>query len=255
VKTPDVTALQFAALSELLDGQVHRNSSLARSVGNHRPESFVLVLKALERRGLLERVRWAAVCGARPAGTGYRVTAQGRRAWAETLDYFLFFAKRSGDRGSLSTRAPRLKAIASAPFPASASAPERRPNGAEVQAIAAAASRELACLLSAMECGVLDFAELIRMRIEDIDFAEGTARVGRGPRRTRAVELGAELLKAAKESTGSRAAGSVFVNHYGQPWTRSSAAHAFCKARAAAGVDRRAKLLGRLSRRRDSIER
>jgi integrase len=262
MNVPDVSPMQFAALAVLLDGRVHRNGKIARAIGHKRPTSFTIVLRSLEARGLVDRVRWAPAAGdaeARGRRTlrGYRISQAGRSAWRETLDYYLFFANRfaPGRKRTGHAEGDEAARVDVAPFAPFTRLADRLANESEAAAIAAAASPELRRLLRAAECGPLGLEQLVALDVEDVDLVAPTLRVRGAGRRLPMVEMGPALVAIVSEAAGDRKSGPVFRTSAGRRWTKSAAAGAFADARERAGVAREVKLIGRTNQGRGAARR
>jgi DNA-binding MarR family transcriptional regulator len=250
MQPPDISPTQYAALSALLDGVARRPGAVARAV-RRRPDSFAMILRPLRFRGLVERVQWSEQHEGRASSRriGYRITAAGRRAWQETLQFYLYFAERFGaTTGPRSSEMPDQ--VEPLPFPSgSRSGPDRLPNDAEFEAIIAAAVEPLRPLLRALQTGPLRLERLLSLDVAGVDLPACSVRV-RIQSRLVALPTGDRLRPILAAAIGGRRSGPVFINCWGKVWTVKSAVDAFSRARDAAGVAREVKLRGRLGSRR-----
>jgi len=243
MKPPDLTPIQYAALSVLLDGTPHGTTTIARAIQFHRPGSFAVIVQRLRRRGLVERVRSPQL-----ARNGYRITASGRRAWQETLQFYVYFAERFGNAKRVpSSAAQRARPL---PFPVDGPrVPDRSPNEAECEAIEAAASKPFRPLFRAMRLGPLSLDRLMGLAVTDVDLQARTVRI-RVRGRTIALPVGSELVEVLAQAIGDRRGGPAFTTFFGTAWTILQAREAFRNGRNAAGVSRDVKLRGRVGSRR-----
>jgi hypothetical protein len=258
MKRPALTHRDFEFLSPFLDGKPWRLNVVVKELQWNRAKCAVsLVLTHLQERGLVERVRWGFERRASrhlPRPIGYRITPAGKRAWAESADYYLYFIKRFGNpaTSNTGTRHPGEPegATAAAPLVDPPAGPDRRPTSAEAAALLAASPPWLAHICRAVWCDELALETLVTLDVTDVDLAKGAVSVPDGADR-RLVRMSHELCDAAGEAIGNRRAGPLFRNLYGERLLFRRALKAFTRVRDRVGIPRNVKLRGRAKHDRD----
>jgi hypothetical protein len=207
-----------------------------------------LVLRRLQKQGLVERVRWPF--GRRagrplPRPIGYQITAAGKRAWAESADFYLYFVKRYGNPAR--PKAAAAPAMQRAALAAPPDGPDRRPTDAEAKILLAASPPWLARICRAVWGSPLSLEVLVGLDVSDVDLARGIADVADAGDR-RPVRMGPKLRGVVSEAIGRRREGPMFANVNGDRLPFRRVLKAFKRVRDRLGISPCVKLRGRMKR-------
>jgi hypothetical protein len=259
VKIPSLTHRSFLLLSALIDGADRTYAEICEAVGwSHSVPHFICVMNQLRRRHLAVQVRFPAVFRMRRGvvrreGKAYRITAAGREAWAESLDFYAFFAERrvgkSGRQGGAGVRPKPGARINHDAYPRRAS--ERPATDAEAERLLRIAPPEFAFFYRALRFDVLTIRQIVSIEIRDIDFARRLIYVRDGKSRRVTVPASEALLAIIHSAIGSRMEGQVFLSNGKKTWSLSRARQVFVEFRRAAGLPPSIVMRGRVQRRRN----
>jgi hypothetical protein len=267
MKTPDLTHKEFHFLSPLVAGEPWRLATLVNELRWQRKEAGVSrTLSQLTEKGLVQRVRWKGrrLHSRHPLRPiGYQITAAGKRAWAESAEFYLFLTKQYGKR---SKKAPRDRGLTEsliepAPFVSKCDGPDRRMTDAEWQSLLKACAAEpwFAQIFRAMRASCLRLETLVALEVGDVDLMQGVVRVANG----RQVPVNFELRDVLAEAIGDcrQSDRPVFFNQSDCCLTRKNRGRftfqrvlkGFLRFRELAGIDPRAKLRGRTTNGRRNV--
>ena len=250
---PQLGHRQYVILAVLVDGQPWANREICREIvwqGKNARVCASRMIAAMQRAGLVER--YDAV-RRRPGGSTYqhhvaRITAAGRRAFAESLDFYLHVAQRfsQSDRETDVDQAIALKPLEPRPED---SVSDRFPTPAEDDRLLAEASPEFSRIYRFGRWSGAHFNQLIGLAIADVDLNADVLRLPPHPRGPNDVKLTDDLRRLITEAIGDRTTGLLFPSPRGRRWQSVNLTRTFIELRRRAGLSERLQLFGRLEKR------
>ena len=239
---PAVTSRRFLILAGLLNGQELTRMELCSEIDwNPVIPNFVRQTNALHCAGYVEKVR-VTVSGKVREEVRYRITAAGRRAWQECIDYYVFVAEQYGRGSGDATNgggSRNGRVLHRAPIPPNRNPPktDRWMTAEERKRLFAVCSNDCfrRLVVALQELKSLTVAEVGALDVGDFDL-ETSELVIRSKRAECRLPVSPELATVIVESIGERTSGPLFPASLGGRWTTDMAGRVFRTLRGPARI-------------------
>ena len=242
---PEVNSTGMAVLAALSDGRpattLDLRDRLAWETDKFRRFNLPQRLRMLRARGLVERVSVTLAADDRTEEeSAHRITGDGRRAWEEARDFYLFMIDRFTPKpGDPPPAGPAVLGVRPAGEP-SRPPRDRRATPEELDRVAPLVPPATAAAFRVTAAGLIHPDRLGRLLVGDAA-ADGSAIEVDGC----TLPVPPELRPAVVAAVGGRAAGPLFPRPGGRTWNLDSITGAFRRVRGKAGLPADRVIVGR----------